>query len=117
MKKILLISSILILQLQAAAFEDYIIMSDFPIKAVYSKDENIASVVPFYTIDNKKNTLVLKSKSEGQTQLVIETEKATLSADVVVTENETNISSIEGVSFFVLDIVEAPDKPKLREGK
>lgn len=117
MKKIFLILSIFALQLQASAFEDYIIMSDFPIKAAYSKDENIASVTTFYTIDNKKNTLVLKAKREGQTQLVIETEKSILSADVVVRENETKISPLDGVSFFVLDVAETPDKPKLREGK
>lgn len=117
MKKVLIIISILLIQLQAQAFEDYIVLSDLPVKHAYSKDESVFSVEPFYTIDNKKNTLVLKSKSEGKTTLVIENENADYSTEVTVTDKETIIQPMEGFSFFVLDIVDKPEKPILREGK
>lgn len=117
MKKILLILSIFFLQLQASAFEDYIIMSDFKIEKAYSNNNNIVEITPFYTIDNKKNTLILHSKNSGKTTVVFETEKSKILMDVIVDEDKTTLSEIDGMQAFVLDVIDEPLKPVLREGK
>ena len=117
MKKLLTAILILFCSLQAYAFEDYFIMSDKPVKNVYSKDENIVSVLPFFTIDNSKNTMILKSKSEGLTEIVIETEDETINIKVEVNEKDTTFSKNNGISVFSVDFFFFFVKPKLREEK
>ena len=117
MKKIILTLLILFSTLQAYGFEDYIIMSDKPVEKVYSKNETIASVVPFYTIDNKKNIMILKSKSEGNTEIVIESYGDIINITIDVNENETLFSEHDGITTFTLDFLDGPILPVLREGK
>lgn len=113
MKKLILILSILLLPLQANAFEDYIIVSDNPVKSVYCEDDEIAAILPFFTIDNSKNTLLLKSKKEGNTLLVIETTDGEAFINIEVKENETVMPKLEGLHYFILDI--PPFKEQKRE--
>lgn len=47
---------------QAFAFEDYLIMSSVPVKSVVSQDNEIITAVPVFTIDNAKQTIILKAK-------------------------------------------------------
>lgn len=111
MKKLILILSIILLPLQANAFEDYIIVSENPVKSVYCEDDEIADIVPFFTIDNIKSTLLLKSKKEGSTLLVIETTQGEAFLNIEVKDNETIIPQLEGLHYFILDI------PPLKEQK
>lgn len=69
MKKLLVILSILLIPLQACAFEDYILTSDKPVISVSSSDESVISVLPFFTIDNNKDTIIVKAKKKGMQQL------------------------------------------------
>lgn len=117
MKKILVTFLILNCALQAYGFEDYIIMSDKSVQNVYSKNENILSILPFFTIDNKKNTMIVKTKSEGNTQIVIETLEGTIDINVDVSEKEAVFSELDGISIFPLDFLDKPIIPELREGK
>ncbi len=117
MKKIIPILLILFSSLQAYGFEDYIIMSEKPVKNVYSKDENIVSVLPFLTIDNNKNTMIVKSKSEGSTEIVIETLDNTINIKIEVDEKETIFSENDEISIYALDFLDEPFKPTLREEK
>ena len=117
MRKIIPILLILFSSLQAYGFEDYIMMSENPVLNVYSKDENIVSVLPFLTIDNNKNTMIVKSKSEGNTEIVIETSDNTINIKVDVEENETIFSEDNDIMIFKLDFLDSPLKPTLREGE
>ena len=113
MKKLILILAIFLLPLQANAFEDYIIVSDNPVKSVYCEDKDIADILPFFTLDNNKNTLLLKSKKEGSTLLVIETTQGEAFINIEVKEEETDIPQLEGLHYFILDI--PPEKQLKRE--
>ena len=115
MKKIFLTFLIFLGALQAYGFEDYIILSDIKVDSAYSKDENILSVMPFYTIDNGKKILILNAKSEGKTQILIETDNGEINIDVIITDKETILSDVEGITAFPIDFVSGPDKPVLRE--
>ena len=114
MKKIFLTLLIFLGALQAYGFEDYIILSDKKVDSVYSKDETIASVIPFYTIDNSKETLILKAKSEGNTQIVIETNNGNIAIDVEITDKKTVLSETEGITAFPIDFLSEPEKLELR---
>lgn len=120
MKKYIFAILILLIPIQVSAFEDYVILSDTPVNFVYSKDETIVSILPFFTIDNSKNMLILKSKSEGATDIVFETNDGIKTINVTVNENQTNVSETEGISAFTLDFTNSlPErkKPVLREDR
>ena len=114
MRKIFLTLLIFLGALQAYGFEDYIILSDIKVDSVYSKNENIVSVIPFYTIDNSKGTLILKAKSEGNTQIFIETNSGNIILDVNVTDKKTVLSEADGITVFPIDFISEPEKPVLR---
>ena len=114
MKKLLILLSIILLPLQANALEDYIIVSDNPVKSVYCEDDEIAAIIPFFTIDNSKNTLLLKSKKEGSTLLVIETTEGEAFLNIEVKENETVIPKLEGLHYFILDIPPIKEEKRIK---
>ena len=66
MKKILFILLIFLIP-QAQAFEDYLILSDSPVSSINWSDDDVISATPLFTIDNNKNTIILKAKKEGMT--------------------------------------------------
>jgi hypothetical protein len=57
------------------------------------------------TIDNKKNTIILKAKSEGNAILTIETEAGSKLINIVVTSDKTTLSDVDGFTYFQLDKV------------
>lgn len=141
MKRILLLLTLIMLQLQAFSFEDYIIVSENPVNTVFSDDENIALILPLYNIDNSKNILFLKAKGTGKTIVTIETTEGEAYLDVEVTEDKTVIPQLDNLKYFSLDIPKikssaneeeksseltedesslqddyVPEKPVLREG-
>lgn len=46
-------------------------MSSVPVKSVVSQDNEIITAVPVFTIDNTKQTIILKAKKEGKTSITI----------------------------------------------
>lgn len=110
MKKFLLLLLIAIIPLQAFAFEDYIITSDSPVKSVFSSDDSIVTALPFFTIDNNKDTILVKAKKEGAAEITVSLEdkyvvvKARVEADKTTLECED-----EQLAIFPLDI---PDEEK-----
>ncbi len=106
MKKIFLLLFIFIMPLQALAFEDYIILSETKVDSVYSNNKDIVEILPFYTIDNNKKSIFLKAKNVGKAILTISTESGEKVIDVEISENKTELSGVEGLSYFPLDIVE-----------
>jgi hypothetical protein len=103
MKNLLIIFLILMLPLQTFAFEDYLILSDKPVSSITWSDDNILSAFPLLTIDNKKNSIVVRAKTEGFAILTIETDKSNANIEVKVTKDKTILSAVEGFTYFVLD--------------
>ena len=106
MKKLLLILSIFLIPLQACAFEDYILTYDKPVISVSSSDESILSVLPFFTIDNNKDTIIVKAKKEGDAQITIKRYDKNIIVKVKVTPEKIIFTSGDDVAFFPLDIPE-----------
>ena len=108
MKKLILILSIILIPLQAWAFEDYIFTSDSPVKSVSSSDESIVSVVPFFTIDNNKDTIIVKVKKEGNAQITVKLYDKDIVVKLQVTPDKTIFTNGDDFIFFPLDIPEEP---------
>lgn len=106
MKKFLVILSIFFIPLQACAFEDYILTSDKPVISVSSSDESILSVLPFFTIDNNKDTIIVKAKNEGDAQITIKRYDKNIIVKVKITSEKIIFTSGDDVAFFPLDTPE-----------
>lgn len=104
MKKYLLILFIFIIQLQAYAFEDYIIVSDKPVESVSSGDKNVLEVFPFFTIGNEKNTILVKIKNAGKTDIFITTREGFDKINVNIDDKKTAFSKNDGFTYLPLDI-------------
>lgn len=102
MKKILFILLIFLIP-QAQAFEDYLILSDSPVSSINWSDDDVISATPLLTIDNKKNTIVLKAKKEGVAVLAIETREGTKQIEVSVTPDKTDLQEVDGFTYYTLD--------------
>ncbi len=110
MKKFLLLISITLTPLNAFAFEDYIINSDKPVKSVSSSDESIVSVLPFFNIDNKKDTIIVKAKREGNAEITVKLYDKDVIVNVSVTPEKTTFTNGDDFIFFPLDKPETEDK-------
>lgn len=106
MKKFLVILSIFLIPLQVFAFEDYILTSDKPVISVSSSDESIVSVLPFFTIDNNKDTIIVKAKKEGDAEITIKRYDRNVVVKVRVTPEKIIFTSGDDVSFLPLDTPE-----------
>ena len=104
MKRFLLLFSIVLIPLQASAFEDYIITSDKTVKSVYSSNSSVVSVTPFFTIDNAKNIILAKALNSGRAVIIIKTEDGEQAVNVKVSKDKTVLSQEDGLSYFKLDI-------------
>ena len=106
MKKLLLLALIILIQPQTYAFEDYLIISDYPVSSIFWDDDSILDAAPIFTIDNKKNTIIVKVKKEGETNITVETENGNKTINAVIKPDETFLSETEGFTFFPLDVME-----------
>ncbi len=122
MQKILSSLIILLIPSQAFAFEDYLIMSSVPVKSVISGDNEIITAVPVFTIDNSKQTIVLKAKKVGKTVLTITFPDGREVIKVEVKPEQTILSENEKFEYMLLDKpedepVEILPPPSIRGGK
>lgn len=104
MKKLLLILAIIFIPLQANALEDYLILSDKKVEDIFCTNENIVTISPLFTIENKKTELILKAKKQGQAVIIITTEDDEKVINVEITQNKTILSKVDGLKYFELDI-------------
>lgn len=103
MKKLFLLLSIFLISHQAYGFEDYVVISDNPVSSIVWSDDSVLEASPLLTIDNRKDTIIVKIKKEGQATLTIETSVGRRNIEVDVTPEKTVLSEVEGFSYFVLD--------------
>ena len=106
MKKILSALIILLIPSQAFAFEDYLIMSS----------------VPVFTIDNTKQTIILKAKKEGKTSITISFPDGKEVIKAEVKNDRTILSENDKFEYLLLDKpgdkpVEILPPPEIRGGK
>lgn len=122
MKKILSALIVLLIPAQAFAFEDYLIMSSVPVKSVVSQDNEIITAVPVFTIDNAKQTIILKAKKEGKTTVTISFFEGKEVIKVEVKQEQTILSENDKFEYMLLDKpgdkpVEILPPPYIRGGK
>ena len=104
MRKVLLFLTLFILQLQANAYQDYIIFSDNPVSSAVIEDSNIAEVYPLQTIDNKKENILLKAKKDGKTNIIITTSQGERRIEVNVKSDKVNFNDLNGFNAEACDI-------------
>lgn len=106
-KKILILLSIFSINLQAQAFEDYIITTDGKLTQIKIENNQIIDVFPLITVMNEKNTLIVHPLKEGSTCFSIKKNSTEgFLFHVKVTKDETFIAPVDG--FDILPIDEPP---------
>lgn len=106
-KKILILLSIFSINLQAHAFEDYIITTNGKLTQIKIENNQIIDVFPLITVLNEKNTLIVHPLKEGNTCFSIKKNlEESFLFHVKVTKDETFIAPVEG--FDILPIDEPP---------
>ena len=99
MNKLILFSN-----LQANAFEDYIISTNGKLTDISIENNKIVDVYPLITVMNEKNTLMLSPLQVGKTRVcVLKNDKEKIMFNVEVKENETIIDEVEGFDILSLD--------------
>ena len=121
MKKILL--TIILLSTPAFAFEDYMVISNTPVKSVSVQNSEILDVSVLYTIDNQKKNIIITPKKTSQTKINIDllNQIGSKKIDVKITEKKTFINAPLDFNLFLLDSppesYDIPKPPRLKEGK
>lgn len=103
MKKILL-TFLLTNCIPAMAFEDYMIVSEQPVKTVTVQNENIVNVKPVFTIDNQKKLLIVTPKKSGKTKIYVTSADKVSMLDIKVTSKTTKITPHDGFEYYTIDI-------------
>lgn len=103
MKKNLMLLLILTNILPVCAFENYMIISEMPVKSVYAEDTKILDIKPVFTIDNEKNILILTAKKSGKTKIYLNLNGATKILNVNVNKNSTEIKPEKGFEYYSID--------------
>jgi len=102
MKKILL--TILLTVTPAYAFEEYMIISNMPVKSVTVQNPEIVKVQPVFTIDNEKKIIILTPLTNGKTKINIERVNDKKTLEVKISEDLTKIKPQDGFNYFSIDI-------------
>ena len=116
MKKI--ISTFLLMNciLPAFAFEDYMLVSEAPVKSVMVENNKILEAKPVFTIDNQKKIIILTPVSSGKTKVILTTAEGEKILDIKITDKKTTIKPQEGFEYFQIDTppeeIEIPEPPE-----
>ena len=102
MKKILI--TLLMIGSPAFAFQDYMIISKQPVKAVSVNNPEILDITPLYTIDNQKKVLILNPKQTGKTKIKVTRYGSERYIKVDVSDKKTDIKHrIGDFHCFIID--------------
>ena len=119
MKKLFLTALILMNILPAAAFENYMIISNTPVKSVAVKDPEIADVIPVFTIDNNKQTIIITPQKKGKAEITVNLVDKDVTVIVEITQEQTIFKADNDFAFFPMDIpdeaIEVLPPPDIRE--
>lgn len=111
MKRTLLLLIVFLIPVKAFAYRDYVLFSDSPVKSVTVEDKSVLEAFPVQTIDNSKKTIILKSKKEGKTNIILITDNGKSYIEAVVKKDETDVKKIK--SFDVKPFDFPPENLKI----
>ncbi|MFR1671411.1 MAG: hypothetical protein ACLSWI_00520 [Candidatus Gastranaerophilaceae bacterium] len=103
MKRTLLLLIVFLIPVKAFAYRDYVLFSDSPVKSVTVEDKSVLEAFPVQTIDNSKKTIILKSKKEGKTNIILITDNGKSYIEAVVKKDETDVKKIKGFDVKPFD--------------
>ena len=105
-----LIFAALSLSLPALAAENYIMLSEFPIKKVVVRDDEILSAASVFTLDNEKRQTILTPKVEdGETMLFLLLPDGEMKIDVKIEDGVLTLGKKKGLKLFELDLPEVDE--------
>ena len=123
MKRWILILFIFMLNLQANAFEDYIITTKGRLTDIRVEDNMVVDVYPLITIMNDKNTLIVSPLKEGKTKFsVLKNNKERYEFSINIEKDKTTIDKVKGFEILSIDMpvsdeFQLDEPPKLKENK
>ena len=104
MKKFLLTLTAIAISLPVLAFEDYVITTNGKLTDIKIQHNDIIDVYPLITVMNEKNTLIVHPLKEGETKFtVVKNGKDKYLFSVKVTEDKTEIQTLEGFGILSID--------------
>lgn len=128
MKKLIL--TIILTATPACAFEDYMIISNSPVKSVAVQNQEILDAKPVFTINNEKKVIIITPKANGKTKINIDLFDKKESIDIKIDKEKTTIKPHKGFNYFSVDIPPEeyiiplppaneilPEPPKFKGGK
>lgn len=101
--KLFCVLFILALAMPVYAFEDYVMISNYPIRYVNVQDDEILTIRPVSTIDNEKKLLILTPKKAGKTKINVFAGEEVQTIKVKITESTTEIEHVDGFAYYVID--------------
>ena len=98
---------LLIIALPSFGVENYIMLTDFPIKKVVVRDDDVLVAASVYTIDNEKRQTILTPKVEnGETILFLLLPEKEDKIGVKIENGVLKLDKKRGVKLFQLDLPE-----------
>ena len=128
MKKLIL--TILLTAAPACAFEDYMIISNSPVKSVTVQNQEVLDAKPVFTINNEKKIIIITPKTNGKTKINIDLFDKKETLDVKIESEKTTIKPLKDFNYYSVDIPPEeyiippppaneilPEPPKFKGGK
>lgn len=108
MKKIIITVLLFLISLSVHATENYIMLTDFLVKKLVVRDDEILSATSIYTIDNQKRQTILTTKVDnGETILFLLLPNKEEKIYAKIENGVLKLDKKRGVKLFELDLPEA----------
>ena len=97
----------LIFAQSAFAGNDYVMVTDFPIKKIVVRDDDVLSVDTVYTLENTKQETILRTKVEaGETIMFLFLPDSEMRINVEINAGEIVLNKKKGIRLYKLDYPE-----------
>ena len=111
MRKVVFAILFLFVSLPTFAYDSYIMLTDFPVKKVVVRDDEILSASSIFTIDNEKRQTILTPKVEnGETILFFLLPNKEDKVGVKIQNGVLSLEKKRGVKIFTLDLPEVNNR-------
>ena len=101
MKKFIL--TFLVLTLPAYAYQNYMLISNEPVKSVIVKNPEIVEAKALYTIDNQKKIIIISPKANGKTTILIDRQNGDKKINCKAESGSVKFSNYDGFTLFLMD--------------
>ncbi len=107
MKSFLAVVVMLALSQPVLALENYIMLTDFPVRKVVVRDDDVLSAASVYTLDNeKRQTILTPTIQDGETILFLLLPDNEIKIDVKIEGGKLTLGKKRGVRLYELDLPE-----------